>query len=113
LEWLCVVFLAASIAIIILLAIREQSGLFGVFAQFETKLRKERQMEGIAKANAEGVYKGRPAPTDSTEILKMHDEGIGATESVKKLSIGRTFTGALRTGRTSNISPRLSFVLVA
>lgn len=33
--------------------------LLGVFAQFETELRKERQLEGIAKAKAEGVYKGR------------------------------------------------------
>lgn len=31
--------------------------MLGVFAQFETELRKERQMEGIAKAKAEGVYK--------------------------------------------------------
>jgi DNA invertase Pin-like site-specific DNA recombinase len=33
--------------------------LLGCFAQFETALRKERQLEGIAKAKAEGVYRGR------------------------------------------------------
>jgi DNA invertase Pin-like site-specific DNA recombinase len=33
--------------------------LFGCFAQFETAFRKERQLEGISKAKAEGVYKGR------------------------------------------------------
>src|SRR5881409_3202367 len=32
-----------------------------VFAEFETNLRKERQLEGIAKAKAAGIYKGRPA----------------------------------------------------
>ena len=32
--------------------------MLGVFAEFETNLRKERQMEGIAKAKAAGVYKG-------------------------------------------------------
>ena len=35
--------------------------MLGVFAEFETNLRKERQLEGIAKAKAAGVYKGRPA----------------------------------------------------
>ena len=34
---------------------RELAGL----AEFETNLRKERQMEGIAKAKEQGVYKGR------------------------------------------------------
>ena len=32
-----------------------------VFAEFETNLRRERQMEGVAKAKAAGKYKGRPA----------------------------------------------------
>ena len=34
--------------------------MLGVFAEFETNLRKERQLEGIAAAKARGVYKGRP-----------------------------------------------------
>jgi DNA invertase Pin-like site-specific DNA recombinase len=40
--------------------------LLGVFAEFETNLRRERQLEGIAKAKAAGVYKGRPP---SIEVL--------------------------------------------
>jgi DNA invertase Pin-like site-specific DNA recombinase len=32
--------------------------MLGVFAEFETNLRKERQLEGIAKAKAAGVYQG-------------------------------------------------------
>jgi DNA invertase Pin-like site-specific DNA recombinase len=35
--------------------------MLGVFAEFETNLRRERQLEGIAKAKAAGVYKGRPS----------------------------------------------------
>jgi hypothetical protein len=31
--------------------------LLGVFAEFQTNLRRERQLEGIAKAKAVGVYK--------------------------------------------------------
>ena len=33
--------------------------MLGVFAEFETSIRKERQLEGIAKAKQAGVYKGR------------------------------------------------------
>ena len=33
--------------------------MLGVFGEFETNLRKERQMEGISKAKEKGVYKGR------------------------------------------------------
>jgi DNA invertase Pin-like site-specific DNA recombinase len=33
--------------------------MLGVFAEFETNLRRERQLEGIAKAKARGVYNGR------------------------------------------------------
>jgi DNA invertase Pin-like site-specific DNA recombinase len=32
--------------------------MLGVFAEFETNLRRERQLEGIAKAKAAGVYQG-------------------------------------------------------
>src|SRR6516162_4392421 len=35
--------------------------MLGVFAEFETNLRRERQLEGIAKAKSLGLYKGRPA----------------------------------------------------
>src|SRR5271167_4820005 len=33
--------------------------MLGVFAEFETNLRRERQLEGISAAKARGVYKGR------------------------------------------------------
>ena len=35
--------------------------MLGVFAEFDTNRRRELQLEGIAKAKAAGVYKGRPA----------------------------------------------------
>src|SRR5262245_10296203 len=34
-------------------------GMLTVFAEFETNLRRERQLEGIARARAEGKYRGR------------------------------------------------------
>lgn len=64
--------------------------MLGVFAEFETNLRRERQMEGIAKAKAEGVYKGRKASIDSTEILRLKATGMGATEIARMLGIART-----------------------
>ena len=33
--------------------------LLAAFAQFETEIRREKQMEGISKAKAAGLYKGR------------------------------------------------------
>jgi DNA invertase Pin-like site-specific DNA recombinase len=64
-------------------------GMLGVFAEFETNIRKERQLEGIAAAKAAGVYKGRPATIEAAEIAKLRAEGLGATEIAKRLGIGR------------------------
>lgn len=63
--------------------------MLGVFAQFETAIRKERQMEGIAKAKKAGVYKGRPAKISPAEIARLKAEGLGATEIAKRLGVGR------------------------
>ena len=63
--------------------------MLGVFAEFETNLRRERQLEGIAKAKAAGVYKGRKPTIGGIEIKKLKDEGLGATEIAKRLGIGR------------------------
>lgn len=63
--------------------------MLGVFAEFETNLRRERQLEGIAKAKAAGVYKGRPPTIDPTEIVKLKGEGVGPTEIARRLNIAR------------------------
>ena len=63
--------------------------MLGVFGQFETAIRRERQMEGIAKAKAEGVYKGRPPSIDPVMIAALHAEGLGPAAIAKKLKIGR------------------------
>jgi DNA invertase Pin-like site-specific DNA recombinase len=65
--------------------------MLGVFAEFETNLRRERQMEGIAKAKAKGVYKGRKASIDADEVRRLkEDEGLGATEIAKRLNLARS-----------------------
>jgi DNA invertase Pin-like site-specific DNA recombinase len=42
-----------------------------VFAELETSLRKERQMEGIAKAKAAGAHKGRRPSIDVGAIIAL------------------------------------------
>jgi DNA invertase Pin-like site-specific DNA recombinase len=63
--------------------------MLGVFAEFETNLRRERQLEGIAKAKDKGIYKGRKATIDPKKVKAMHMEGLGATAIAKALGIGR------------------------
>jgi DNA invertase Pin-like site-specific DNA recombinase len=63
--------------------------MLGVFAEFETNLRRERQLEGIAKAKAAGVYKGRVASIDADQVRKLKADGVGAPAIAKALNIGR------------------------
>ena len=63
--------------------------MLGVFAEFETSLRRERQMEGIAKAKVAGVYKGRRRTIDPAAVRGLKADGFGATQIAKKLGIGR------------------------
>ena len=63
--------------------------MLGVFAQFETALRKERQLEGISKAKAAGVYKGRKPSVDVAAVRALRDQGVGASEIASRLGIGR------------------------
>jgi DNA invertase Pin-like site-specific DNA recombinase len=63
--------------------------MLGVFAEFETNLRRERQMEGVRAAKLRGVYKGRPRSIDATKIKALMAEGIGASAVAKKFGIAR------------------------
>jgi DNA invertase Pin-like site-specific DNA recombinase len=63
----------------------------GGIAEVEREMLLERQREGIAKAKAEGRYKGR-VPTawrKAAEVSRLKAEGLAATEFARKLSIGR------------------------
>lgn len=64
--------------------------MLGVFAEFETNLRRERQMEGIAAAKARGVYRGRKPSIDPAEVWRLYTtEKMGATAIARQLGIGR------------------------
>jgi DNA invertase Pin-like site-specific DNA recombinase len=63
--------------------------MLGVFAEFETNLRRERQLEGIAKAKAAGVYKGRPASIEASRVRELKSQDMRPTDIAKALKIGR------------------------
>jgi DNA invertase Pin-like site-specific DNA recombinase len=63
--------------------------MLGVFAEFETAIRRERQIEGIEAAKARGVYKGRPATIKPEAVAALKAEGLGASAIAKRLGIGR------------------------
>ncbi|MDO9503197.1 recombinase family protein [Falsiroseomonas sp.] len=63
--------------------------MLGVFAEFETNLRRERQAEGIAQAKAAGVYKGRPPSIQAEQVKTLHTAGTGATAIAEQLGISR------------------------
>ncbi len=60
-----------------------------VFAEFETNLRRERQMEGIGRAKAEGIYKGRPTTIDAVQVRELKAGGMSAAAIAKTLGCGR------------------------
>ncbi len=63
--------------------------MLGVFAEFETNLRRERQAEGIAKAKERGVYKGRKRTINAKRVADLKAEGLGPTGIARKLGISR------------------------
>jgi DNA invertase Pin-like site-specific DNA recombinase len=64
-------------------------GILGAVAEFEADIRKERQLEGIAKAKAAGVYKGRKPSVDIAAVKALKGSGKGPAEIAKELGIGR------------------------
>ncbi|MEM7731063.1 MAG: recombinase family protein, partial [Pseudomonadota bacterium] len=60
-------------------------------AEFERDLMLERQREGIAKAKAEGRYKGR-APTaraKSAEVIALHRDGVAPKAIADRVGVSR------------------------
>ena len=81
--------------------------MLGVFAEFETNLRRERQLEGIAKATAEGVYKGRPASIDAARVREMKAAGIGPPQRLRRPSrlAGQACTECWKVSRSKLRTP--------
>ena len=68
-------------------------GLLGSVAEFERAIIRERQAEGIAKAKARGVCKGRAKVLNEEQIMQAREwvsEGVPKTEVARRFGIGRT-----------------------
>jgi DNA invertase Pin-like site-specific DNA recombinase len=64
--------------------------LLGAVATFEREIMLERQREGIAKAAAEGKYKGRQptARAKSAEVHSLADKGVTREQIARQTGIG-------------------------
>ncbi|MDO9639810.1 MAG: recombinase family protein [Pseudotabrizicola sp.] len=65
--------------------------LLGSIAQFEREIMLERQREGIAKAKAEGKYRGRKPTGDDVvaELKRLVADGVPIAEAGKRVGISR------------------------
>ncbi|MEZ5842777.1 MAG: recombinase family protein [Hyphomicrobiaceae bacterium] len=63
--------------------------MLGVFAEFETNLRRERQAEGITRAKRQGVYQGGVARIDRAAVKAALDRGLGPAKAARELGISR------------------------
>ena len=63
--------------------------MLGVFAEFETNLRRERQAEGIATAKQRGAYRCRPPSIDREAIKQRLARGLSPTDIARELRISR------------------------
>jgi DNA invertase Pin-like site-specific DNA recombinase len=63
----------------------------GAVGQAEREAMLERQREGIAKAKAQGRYKGRvpTARRQAAEIIRLKEAGVSPSEIAVRLGIGR------------------------
>ena len=59
-------------------------------ATWEREIMLERQREGIAKAKAEGAYKGRKPSLPTAEITALAGQGIGPAAIAKRLGVARS-----------------------
>lgn len=64
--------------------------ILAAFAEFEADIRRDRQLEGIAKAREDHPerYQGRPAKIDKEAIRALHDSGLKPPQIAEKLGIG-------------------------
>ena len=63
--------------------------ILGAVAEFENDIRRERQRAGIAKAKANGVYRGRRAGIDSLRIRKLAAQGMSVSAIASELGCHR------------------------
>jgi len=64
--------------------------ILGAVAEFENDLRRERQRDGIERAKAKGVYRGRLPSIDREAIHRFLENGMSVSAIARELNISRT-----------------------
>lgn len=62
-------------------------GVLGSVYQFERSMLLERQREGIQKAKAKGLYKGRPQQVDRNKVRELLASGLSIRKTALQLGI--------------------------
>jgi DNA invertase Pin-like site-specific DNA recombinase len=63
--------------------------MMGAFAEFERNIIHKRQAEGIAKAKAQGKFKGGQKRIDRERVRQLVSEGVNSTAIGRELNISR------------------------
>jgi len=68
-----------------------QLQMMGAFAEFERNIVKKRQLEGISKAKARGVYvnHGRKRTIDRDKVHQLRSEGLSTYKIAERMGISR------------------------
>ncbi|HFS7522909.1 TPA: helix-turn-helix domain-containing protein, partial [Enterobacter hormaechei] len=62
--------------------------MFGAFAEFERNRIRERTLDGLEKAKANGVKLGRKEATDTTQkVQELRSEGLSQSKVAKRLGV--------------------------
>jgi DNA invertase Pin-like site-specific DNA recombinase len=77
-------------------------GMLAVFAAFETDVRRERQLEGIAMARRQGAYKGGKPRLDRLRVEELSSRGLGPAAIARELGMAR---GVQSTGCSERQAP--------
>jgi DNA invertase Pin-like site-specific DNA recombinase len=82
-------------------------GMLAVFAAFETDVRRERQLEGIAMVKRQGAYEGGKMRLDRERVRKLADEGAGPAVIARELGMAAArSTGSSRKQQCAGIEPQ-------
>jgi DNA invertase Pin-like site-specific DNA recombinase len=65
-------------------------GMLAVFAAFETDVRRERQLEGVAAAKRQGVYRGGKPRLDRLRVKELSSNGLGPAAIARQLGMARS-----------------------
>ena len=80
-------------------------GILALIAEFETDIRRERQMEGIAKAKAEGRSGGRPAlVTDEVRqrVQELRSQGVSIRKVAEEVGFSKATIQKLIENQSAN-----------